>query len=115
VISRRVAVQQKVRAAMKQAINDSLFDLQSKSVPLAPLDEGDLRASANVNPAKEVGSNIEGTMGYDTPYAVRMHEDLTYTPSEPGTGPKFLENPANENKEAYKKHIADTVKVAFNA
>jgi hypothetical protein len=113
-----VAVQQKVRGAMKKGINDCLFDLQSKSVPLAPLapapEGGDLRASANVNPAQESGSNIEGTIGYDTPYAVRMHEDLTYTPSKPGTGPKYLEAPANENKEVYKKLIRDSVKAAFN-
>lgn len=109
-VSHKLKANKLVDDAAKKAVMDTLLDLQAKSVQLAPLDEGDLRRSANVRPPVVEGNKISGSLGYATPYAVRMHEDLDYTPQESGTGPKYLENPATENAAKYKKHIKDSVK-----
>jgi hypothetical protein len=82
----------------------------SKSKKLAPLDEGDLRASGNTIPSNP--QSLEALVGFDTPYALRMHEDLTYNPQEPGTGPKYLENPARANQKKYIDHIANEMRQA---
>jgi hypothetical protein len=108
--SRKSLAKAFVREAASKALNDAAFDLLSKSKKLAPLDEGDLRASGNTIPSTP--QSLEAVVGFDTPYAVRMHEDLTYTPQEPGTGPKYLENPANQNAKKYRQHIQSELRKA---
>jgi hypothetical protein len=106
--SRKALAKAFVRDAASRAINDSALDLMSKSKKLAPLDEGDLRASGNTIPSTP--QTLEALVGFDTPYAVRMHEDLTYTPQETGTGPKYLEAPARANQKKYIDHIANEMR-----
>ena len=112
-ISRRVEADALVTAAAKSALDKSALDLLSKAVVLAPLDEGDLRRSGNVNPAEVSGNTIEAFVGFATEYAVRMHEDLSYTPQEPGTGPKYLEQPARDNERRYQDFIRDEIAKAL--
>jgi hypothetical protein len=109
-ISKRLELEQKVNAAGKNALDKAALDLLSKAVKLAPLDEGDLRRSGNVNPAKVSGDLIEASTGFATPYAVTMHEDLSYTPQEPETGPKYLEQPAKDNAKTYLEFIERELK-----
>jgi hypothetical protein len=109
-ISRRREVSQNLERASTKALNDAALDLLSKSVPLAPLDEGDLRRSGNVELATT--NTLEARVGYATEYAVKMHEDLSYTPQEPGTGPKYLEQPARDNEKRYLDFIADALRKA---
>ena len=45
-------------------------------------------------------------MTFDTPYAVRLHENPQYNFSEPGTGGKYVENPAMENSRELGQIIA---------
>jgi hypothetical protein len=111
-VSRRREVSQAVERAGIRAINDAAQDLLSKSLPLAPLDEGDLRRSGNVEGATVKGDVIEAQVGYATEYAVVQHEDLSLNHPEPGTSAKFLEKPARENEGLYQRFIADALKRA---
>jgi hypothetical protein len=111
-ISRRREVSRNIERAGKKALNDAALDLLSKSVPLAPLDEGDLRRSGNVEPASVKGDVIEARVGYATEYAVVQHEDLSLNHPEPGTQAKFLEQPARQNERRYQSFIADALRKA---
>lgn len=66
-------------------VNAALQYLKSRAVPLAPLDQGPLRESATIQPATAervmVGGgvdSVEGALIFDTPYAARQHEELSY-------------------------------------
>lgn len=67
--------------------------LRALSVPLTPMDRGDLRSMTAVTPAS-VG-NLESKVSNSLPYAVRQHEELGYR-HEAGQA-KYLEQPAREN------------------
>ena len=67
----------------------ALDHLASVSKDQVPLDQGPLKNSCYVDVAED-GS--EGTISYDTPYAVRQHETLTYR-HLPGRKAKYLEDP----------------------
>jgi hypothetical protein len=51
---------------------------------------GFLRSTGTVEPAGDDAFQI----GYNTPYAARQHEDLTYRHTRPGAKAKYLEDPA---------------------
>lgn len=93
-----------MKRTSKQGITEVCLDLQGRSQNLAPIDTGDLRGSAEVR-IDEEGGNPVGTLSYNTPYAKKMHEDMNYHPHEPGTGPKYMEIPLEENRYKYIKHI----------
>lgn len=60
---------------------------------IVPLDEGTLERSGKAH-MDATGSSgaIEGAVSYDTPYAVRQHEELSYR-HLPGRSAKYLETP----------------------
>jgi hypothetical protein len=60
---------------------------------VVPLDEATLQRSGKVT---QVGLN--GAISYDTPYAVRQHEELTWRHA-PGRSAKYLEIPMNTERE----------------
>lgn len=65
-----------------------------KSLTLAPIDTGDLRASGRVAGNGKRGLGAEYTVSYGgplAPHAFVVHEDLN-TPHDPPTGAKYLTN-----------------------
>lgn len=82
-----------VKAAAKKGAKKgtwmALDHLASVSRDQVPLDQGPLKNSCYVD-VEEDGS--AGTVSYDTPYAVKQHETLTYRHS-PGRKAKYLEDP----------------------
>lgn len=78
--------------------------LLALAIPLTPLNDGPLRESGTVIPAQtaEDGAHVV----FDTPYAARLHEHPEYTFQEPGTGGKYVENPAVENR----KELGDIIR-----
>lgn len=100
-----------IQESSEKALEDVGLDLQAKSVARAPLQFGDLRGSAHTTDVQRDSTGRWIAVSYGMDYALRMHEDLKYTPSHAGTGPKYLEKPLMENAEKYKQHIASSLKV----
>ncbi|MEU2111823.1 hypothetical protein [Streptomyces sp. NPDC019507] len=57
-----------------------------------PLDEGTLERSGKVSV-----DGLNGTISYDTPYAVRQHEETTWRHA-PGRQAKYLESAMNSER-----------------
>lgn len=101
--------------------------------PTVPLDEGWLRGSASVfvqgkfvadssNQSRAKGGKatnsidekitkheIRGSIGFNTPYAARLHEGIDFKFKEPSSGPKFLEAKLFRNGNSYLHEIADAI------
>lgn len=76
---------------------------------VVPLDEAELQRSgvASVDEA-----SLTGMVSYDTPYAVRQHEELDYRHA-PGRTAKYLENSLNAAREEVAAIIAAQVRRAM--
>jgi Minor capsid protein len=77
----------------------------SRSDPTVPYRTGELRDSGRVtvNPV-----TLEAAISYDTPYAVRQHEDMTL--AHDGGSAKYLENAMNQARPALGHLIAAHVR-----
>lgn len=69
----------KVTAVMKTAAADGLFDgvhfMRDEMDKMVPHDEGTLERSGDTKVDK---SELKAATGYDTPYAIRLHEHPEY-------------------------------------
>lgn len=87
-----------------KAVQEAAEMILDESNKIAPIDEGDLIRSGSVS--------VDGTSAnifYDTPYAVRQHEDMTLQHKN-GRRAKFLESAAKENADVAAKYIQDQLK-----
>lgn len=132
---------EKALAAAEVGMQEVTADLLRTSVALAPLDAGDLMSTG----AEEVirtGSRVEGEVSFNTPYALRRHEEAPrpgvhpkyknghridnyyvdgrglLTRGKPNVdgmepGRKYLERPLKRNSKRYFAHIANKVKEAL--
>lgn len=71
--------------------------LLTLSIPRTPLNDSPLRSSGTVVPATTPDDGAQ--VVFDTPYAAKLHEHPEYNFQEPGTGGKYLEDPALENRQ----------------
>jgi len=114
-----------------QLLNDCVNE-----VPTVPLKEGWLRGSgsvfvqnklvavskagksglANTDTAGEsVGEEgISALVGFNAPYAAKMHEGISFKFTEPSSGPKYLEAKLIQNKDRYMLIVANAIKNSFN-
>lgn len=110
-----------------EAFTDVVLDLLGKSVPLAPVDLGDLRGSgsASINGAVMATGTKEGSIytmghtnddeimngevGFSEPYAATQHEHLEFKHLKGGKA-KYLEDPFKSNSQKYIDHIAQANK-----
>lgn len=111
------------------AMVENTEDLLGKSMRIAPIDEGTMigSASARVNqvevargseggtptttggkPDAKPGHVVVGEVSYNTRYAARQHEDLTFR-HLPGKQAKYLEQPLKENVTKYMKNLRDAM------
>lgn len=97
-----------IESATKEAVEDVCLDLQSKSQQLAPIDTGDLRASASTEIQKH-GTLIVGRVGFNESYALKQHEELSYNHPRGGQA-KYLETPLKDNEQKYINYISNKVK-----
>lgn len=72
----------------------------------APIEEGTLERSGTVVVDEE---NLRATISFDTPYAVRQHEELNYQ-HDAGREAKFLENAMNANAAQVGQIIRDEIR-----
>lgn len=71
-----------------------------------PIEEATLMRSGTVSTDP---ANFIAAISYDTPYSVRVHEDM-HARHDPGRTAKWLENAMNSEVETAAKIIADTIK-----
>lgn len=99
------AVEEAVRAALVDGLGDAGRHVRDVSRKRAPTDEGDLAASGSLTVD---AADLRATISYDTPYAVKQHEDLTLKHDD-GTA-KYLEGPLYEEARTVRKLIAAPVR-----
>lgn len=94
-------------AAGLRAAADHLLEVASDRVPL---ESGRLQQSGTAS-VDEAG--LVAAVAYDTEYAVRQHEDLTYFQHDAGRGGKYLEKPFHSEQAKLKEIVGDEVRRAL--
>ncbi|WP_086765337.1 minor capsid protein [Streptomyces bobili] len=102
------AVEQMRRGAARGLLLAAEHVLQ-QAQEVVPLDEGPLQNSGTVSVD---GSTLTAVVSYDTPYAVRQHEELDYRHA-PGRTAKYLENPLNASRAEVATIIAAQIRRAM--
>lgn len=77
----------------KKGTWSALDHLAAVSKQQVPLDQGPLKNSCYVDVSDD---GTSGTVSYDTPYAVRQHEETGYQHQQ-GRKAKYLEDPAYDS------------------
>ena len=99
----------RVEKAVKFALEEAGGDLLKESVKIVPHDIGTLEGSGKVSDVKGSGNTMEIGVGYNTPYAARLHEHPEYK-FQKGRRGKYLETPLKQKAHIYKKGIDAQVK-----
>jgi ketosteroid isomerase-like protein len=81
------------RRLASEGLQRALEHTLGEANKLVPLDEGTLRRSGRVDV-----DGLNGVITYDTVYAVRQHEELTWK-HLPGRQAKYLEQPMNTERD----------------
>lgn len=87
--------------AMEEAMHDAVEVVLQEANKKVPLDEGTLQRSGNVD-VDTSGSEVKGSVYYDTPYAKRLHENPQYN-FQRGREGKWLENTVKEHQDVLTK------------
>lgn len=81
------------RRAASRGLREALEHTLQVSRTQVPLEEGTLERSGRVDI-----DGLEGSISYDTPYAVIQHEALDFHHPVPGRKAKYLEDPMNSEQ-----------------
>jgi hypothetical protein len=82
----------------------------SESKKEVPWDTTHLQQTGTVEPNEE-GDGYR--IGYNTPYAERQHEDMTFHHPKPGTKAKYLEDPAMRIAPTIAEDITEHLRSVF--
>lgn len=100
-------IKKTIDAATKRGLylaGEHILNVSNRQVPH---EDGDLERSGVVTE----GTDLEVGISYDTPYAVRQHEDLSYQ-HDAGRNAKFLENACRSERNTAAKIIQKSIKSA---
>ena len=100
----------KLQSASAAGLNAAAQRLRALSVARAPIQDGILRGSAQVSPASP--GNLTAAVSYNTPYAVRQHEEVGYA-HPPGGQAKYLAGPLREKEAELVEIIATATRRAL--
>jgi hypothetical protein len=100
----------RVHAAVADALEEVCEVALAEANESVPIEEGTLQASGFAEVDRET---LEGQVGYDTVYAARQHEEVTWR-HDPGRRAKWLELTVEENRDRYEQHIAGKVRDALD-
>lgn len=100
-------VQAAVQAALMRGLVTAGEHILNVSNSQVPLEEGDLARSGVVSSSSPADLTV--AVSYDTPYAVRQHEDLSLR-HDPGRNAKFLSNACSSEAKTAGHLIARAVK-----
>jgi hypothetical protein len=93
--------------AAEAALADAAEYLLEESNRTVPHEEGTLERSGTVSV-----DGLKAAVSYDTPYAVRQHED-TRLRHDDGRRAKWLEQTFNERADKVRKFLADRMQAAL--
>lgn len=103
----------RVKESTREGAIDALWRgtefILAKSNETVPVEEHVLQASGS---AQVDESDLVGVVSYDTPYAVKQHEERTYTHKD-GRRAKYLELTLQEQADAVRNLMVDQLKRKF--
>lgn len=91
-------------------LSDALEHLLGVSQQLVPIEEEILIGTGRPDLDRDM---LFGSVSYDTPYAVKQHEDMTLH-HDPGRQAKYLEQPAHTEIPTMNALIAARLREAFS-
>lgn len=103
------AVLARERAGLVTGLKKATEFVLGESRKVVPLEEGTLERSGT---ASVDSAELVGAVSYDTPYAVKQHEDLTLRHA-PGRTAKYLESPMLEHRGTVQEIIAAEIRRAL--
>ena len=97
------------RAGCERGLLIGAEHLLGQARRLVPIEEGTLERSGatSIDPA-----TLRAAVSFDTPYAVRQHEDLTYR-HDSGRQAKYLEQPMSSERDVILAILATAVRRAM--
>jgi hypothetical protein len=98
-------IQQRGKTGTAKGLGLALEHMLGVSNDHVPHEEGTLERSGKTGVDEQA---LRGGVGYDTPYAVIQHEDMTLR-HDPGRNAKFLENALNGERDTAGKLIATAI------
>lgn len=105
-IDNRTAVKGQVRAALILGLEDAGEFLLQKANESIPHEEGTLEASGKT---RTDSAKLRTYVGYDTPYAIRQHEELSWK-HDSGRRAKWLELTFREQQNRVSEFLAKSVR-----
>ncbi|MEC1786084.1 hypothetical protein [Schinkia azotoformans] len=117
-----IEVSKGTESLAEEAVNEVAEDLLKVSQDLAPQDQSFLMGSGSVDPAHKNGTDIVSSVGFNTEYAKRMHEDFyelgdisKQKPNVDGmkVGRKYLEQPTKKYGDKYSDYVATKIEGAW--
>lgn len=99
-------IDRRMHAGAAKGLKVALEHLLQVSREQVPHEEGTLERSGTVSVDD---ASLTGAVSYDTPYAVRQHEDLTLRHDE-GRKAKYLEDPADSERAVMLELIAAEIR-----
>lgn len=99
------------RQVLEATVSDATEYLLEQANRTAPIEEGTLIGSGTAI-VEVTGDRIRGVVAYDTPYAVRQHED-TRLRHDDGRRAKWLERTAQEEQARLTGFLADGARKAL--
>lgn len=101
----------KVKAEMRKGAERGLYlwaeEVLTEATKVVPLQEGTLQNTGTAH--KPEPGTLRAAVSYDTPYAVRQHEEMDYHHTA-GRTAKYLENPLNASKDRGLALVAREIK-----
>jgi hypothetical protein len=106
-------MQRRLEAALDDALQRVGQDLLARAAPLAPIDEGTLRASGHVELERLDAGRQEVVVSFNTPYAAVQHERTDYEHPRGGQA-KYLEEPLKELAPRYERVLGEAIRRELN-
>lgn len=104
-------IRRRMLAAGERALKIVCEDIAGEAQRRAPIEEGTLRASADVEVERKQ-FEIVGTISFNTVYAAAQHEGVTFDHPRGGRA-KYLESVLVERAPRYERAIAEAMRRAF--
>ena len=95
-----------LKKAIAKGLNDFSEHVLAESNKVVPHEEGTLERSGTVSVDVDAG---KAAVSYDTPYAVRQHED-TRIRHDQGRKAKYLESAVNEAASEFEPFMAEAIR-----